>query len=279
VSDRGGAVVIDAENALGQVTAERAVKLAVERAKVHGLAAVTVRNGFHFGAAGRWAKAMAEAGCIGVALCNTRPLMPAPGGADRVVGNNPIAVAVPTADAPPITLDLALSAGAMGKIRLAEAAGDPIPEGWACDANGVPTTDAAAAIRGMLLPIGGPKGFGLAMIVELLAGGLSSGAMGSEVQPLYGDPSVPYRCAHFFLALDVSAFRDIGDYAAAAAEFAARIRQSRPAPGSPPVRVPGDRAPMATVRNAGICRLPASVAAALRTTAQRLGVAPPPALL
>jgi LDH2 family malate/lactate/ureidoglycolate dehydrogenase len=184
VSDHAGAVVIDAENALGQVTAERAVDLTVERAKVHGLGAVAVRNAFHFGAAGRWVKAMAQARCIGIALCNTRPLMPAPGGAERVGGNNPIAIAVPSADGPPITLDLALSAGAMGKIRLAEAAGERIAEGWASDAAGVPTTDPAAAIAGMLLPAGGAKGFGLAMMVDLLAGGLSSGAIGEEVRPL-----------------------------------------------------------------------------------------------
>src|SRR3954468_3526724 len=102
VSENGGSIVIDAENALGQVTSERAVALAIARAHQHGIAAVAVRNAFHFGTAGRWARMMAEAGCVGVALSNTRPLMPAPGGAERVVGNNPIAIAVPADGAPPV---------------------------------------------------------------------------------------------------------------------------------------------------------------------------------
>src|SRR5215210_878367 len=242
VSDSGGSVVIDAENALGQVTSERAVALAIERAREHGMAAVAVRNAFHFGAAGRWARMMAEAGCVGVALSNTRPLMPAPGGAERVVGNNPLAIAVPSAGGHPVVVDLALSAGVMGKIRLAEANGESIPDGWASDVEGVPTTDPAQAIRGMLLPAGGPKGFALAAMIDILCGGLSSGAIGNEVRPLYGDPALPYRCSHFFLAVDIARFRPLDEFGAAVAQFADGIRNSRRAPGTATIRMPGDRA-------------------------------------
>src|SRR5262249_42751176 len=161
--------------------------------------AVAVRNAFHFGAAGFWARRIAAAGCVGIAAANTRPLMPAPGGAAPVTGNNPIAFAAPSGVGPsgaePIVTDVSWSAATMGKIRLAQAAGEPIPSGWACDADGNPTTDPAAAIKGMLLPAAGPKGFVMAMMVDLLCGGLSSGAIGDEVRPLYGDPAVPYRCA------------------------------------------------------------------------------------
>jgi LDH2 family malate/lactate/ureidoglycolate dehydrogenase len=162
VSDRGGAIVIDAGNALGQLTARQAVKLAVARAREIGLAAVAVRNGFHFGTAGRYARMMAEQNCVGIVLSNTRPLMPAPGGAEAVVGNNPIAIALPSAGEFPVEADMALSSTAMGKIRLAAAAGERIPQDWAIDADGRPTNDPAAAIKGMLLPAAGPKGFGLA---------------------------------------------------------------------------------------------------------------------
>ena len=161
VHDGGAAVVLDAGHALGQLTSAQAVGIVIERARAHGLAAVAVRNGFHFGTAGHWARRIAGDGLIGVALCNTRPLMPAPGGAERLVGNNPLAVALPAADGPALIVDMALSASAMGKVRLAAAAGQPIPEGWAADEHGRPTTDAAAAIKGMLLPAAGPKGFGL----------------------------------------------------------------------------------------------------------------------
>ncbi|HEY4921324.1 MAG TPA: Ldh family oxidoreductase [Xanthobacteraceae bacterium] len=277
VSQRGGAVVIDGENALGQVTAALAVELAVAHAREHALGAVAVRNAFHFGTAGRWASAIARAGCIGMALSNTRPLMPAPGGAERLVGNNPIAIAVPGKDAP-IVLDLATSASAMGKIRLAEARGEKLPEGWASDAQGVPTIDPAAAIKGMLLPAAGPKGFGLAVMIDFLCGGLSAGGMGDKVMPLYGDAAVPYDCAHFFLALDVGAFRPPQDFAAAAGAFAQRVRSSRPAAGGGPVMMPGDPAARASARNTTTCHVAAVTAAALRKLAERLKVDVPAAL-
>jgi hypothetical protein len=151
VSDRGAAIVIDAANALGQLTARQAVKLAVARAREIGLAAVAVRNGFHFGTAGRYARMMAEQNCVGIVLSNTRPLMPPPGGAEAMVGNNPIAIALPSAGEFPVEADMALSATAMGKIRLAAAAGQRIPDDWAVDSQGRPTTDPVTAIKGMLL--------------------------------------------------------------------------------------------------------------------------------
>src|SRR5438132_2719575 len=140
ISDRGGAIVIDAGNALGQLTARQAVKLAVARSREIALAAVAVRNGFHFGTAGRYARMMAEQNCVGIVLSNTRPLMPAPGGAEAMVGNNPIAIALPSAGAFPVEADMALSATATGKIRLAAAAGQRIPEDWAADSHGRPTS-------------------------------------------------------------------------------------------------------------------------------------------
>lgn len=278
VSDSGGSIVVDAENALGQVTSERAVALAIERVRQHGIAAVAVRNAFHFGAAGRWARMMAEAGCVGVALSNTRPLMPAPGGAERVVGNNPLAIAVPAAGGYPIVVDLALSAGVMGRIRLAEASGEAIPDGWASDAEGVPTSDPAQAIRGMLLPAGGPKGFALAAMIDILCGGLSAGAIGNEVRPLYGDPTLPYRCSHFFLAIDIARFRALDEFGAALARYADGIRNSRRAPRAATIRMPGDRAEKMRAQNAQLYPLAPSTLDALLQRAKQLGVSPPSSL-
>src|SRR3954468_2189450 len=231
VSDRGGAIVIDAHNALGQLTARQAVGLAVARAKEIALAVAVVRNGFHFGTAGRFARMIAEHNCVGIVLSSTRPLMPAPGGAEAMVGNNPIAVALPSTGEFPVEADMALSATAMGKIRLAAAAGQRIPEAWAIDAEGRPTTDPAAAIKGMLLPAAGPKGFGLAVAIDLLCGGLSGGAVGEEVGLLYGDPAKPYACSHLFLALDAARF-GIENLQGRVEQFSERIRNSRRAPGS-----------------------------------------------
>lgn len=271
-SDRGSTVVLDAENALGQLTSQQAVAILKERVPEHGIAAVAVRNGFHFGTAGRWALMLAEHGFIGVAMSNTRPLMPAPGGAERVVGNNPIAIAMPSGSAPPVLLDMATSASAMGKIRLAEAAGEHIPEGWATDASGRPTTDPAEAIKGMLLPAAGPKGFGLAFMIDLFCGGLSSGAIGEEVKPLYGKASEPYGCAHLFLGIDVKRFCDPAQFQARVSGLAERVRQSRRAPGVKRVCTPGEPAWRVLQENSGMCPLASDVAKQLKEMAKQLGV-------
>ncbi len=165
----------------------------------------------------------------------------------------------------------------MGKIRLAEAKGEPIPPGWASDADGNPTTDPAAAIAGMLLPAAGPKGFAMAVMVDLLCGGLSAGAIGNEVRPLYGDPAVPYRCALFFLAMGIDAFRPQAEFAAHARAYVDAIRSSRPAPGAGAARAPGDRAAAARKRNAETCPLAEPTVRALNELAARYGVPAPSA--
>jgi LDH2 family malate/lactate/ureidoglycolate dehydrogenase len=273
ISDRGGAIVIDAGNALGQLTSRQAVKLAVARAREIGLAAVAVRNGFHFGTAGRYARMMAEQNCVGFVLTNTRPLMPAPGGAEALVGNNPIAIALPSAGEFPVEADMALSATAMGKIRLAAAAGQPIPEDWAVDSQGHPTADAAAAIKGMLLPAAGPKGFGLAFVIDLLCGGLSDGAVGAEVRPLYGDPAEPYRCSHFFLAIHAGHF-PLGDrFAERVRDQALRVSRSKRGPGVERVYAPGELVWATRQASEGVCRLDAPTMRSLVDTAAGVGVA------
>lgn len=276
VSDHGAVAVIDAGNALGQLTARQAVDLAVAKAKAFGLGAVAVREGFHFGTAGRFAADISAHGCIGIVASNTRPLLPAPGGSEPLVGNNPIAIAMPSpGDGPPVVLDMATSASAMGKIRLAEAAGDPIPSDWATDANGNPTTDPAEAIAGMLLPVGGPKGFGLSLMIDLLCGGLSGGATGAEVNPLYGDPARPYRCAHFFLAIDTGHFGDEARFAATVANAAARVRSSSTREGVEQAMTPGEPAWRERQRNGTLCPIDDTAWAALCDLAEDLGVVPP----
>ena len=272
VWNRDGAIVLDAANAFGQLTARQAVMLAVARARETGLAVVAVRNAFHFGTAGRYARLMADQGCIGIVLSNTRPLMPAPGGAEALVGNNPLAVALPTQSEFPAEVDLALSATAMGKIRLAAAAGQSIPEGWAADAQGRATTDPQAAIKGMLLPAAGPKGFGLAFVIDMLCGGLSAGAVGAEVQPLYGDPSIPYRCSHLFLAIDTGHFPAGAEFAARTAAQTARVSACRRAPGVERVYAPGELVFATRKQNADTCRLSPETARSLIETAANVGV-------
>ncbi|CAM5187932.1 putative oxidoreductase YjmC [Castellaniella defragrans] len=272
VRDEGSVVTLDAHHALGQVTSAQAVSLLKERAPVHGLAAVSVRHAFHFGAAGYWAGQLAENGLVGIALSNTRPLMPAPGGAGRVVGNNPLAIAVPSDDEPPLVFDMAASASAMGKIRLAAQAGQPIPDGWALDSGGAPTTDAARAIQGMLLPAAGPKGFGLAFMVDLLCGGLSDGSIADEVRPLYGDLAQPYDCAHFFVALEIAQFVPVERFAARARRFAATVRHSPRAEGVERLFTPGERAAAAREDHRASCPVARETLRHLSEAAEQLGL-------
>lgn len=242
VLQHGAITVLDARHALGQLTGDQGMRLAIERSRDHGVGVTVARHAFHFGGAYRYALAAARAGCIGIAAANTRPLMPAPGGARAVVGNNPLAVAVPAAEgAEPIVLDMALSEAALGKIRLAAQEGREIPSGWATDAQGRPTTDAEAAIAGLLLPIGLHKGYGLALIIDVLTGVLSNGGFGGQVKGLYADVAVPNDAAHLFIALDVAAFGSAGEFADRVATLAAEITGAARAPGVDRVYLPGQR--------------------------------------
>jgi len=273
VSDHQAAVVLDAGHALGQLTGHQAMAIAISKALQFAAGIVTVRHGFHFGTAGQYALQAANAGCIGIAMCNTRPLMPAPGGGERVVGNNPIAIAVPTAGEIPIVLDMATSEAAMGKIRMAAKTKEAIPATWAVTAKGVPTTDPADAIAGMLLPSGGAKGFGLSFLIDLLCGLLSQGAIGAQVRPLYGDLSLPYDCSHLFIAIDVAHFCDIDWFRTQAAAAAEQIRSGERAPGVPQVFTPGEPEWRRRQSAAGRITLEPSVIAMLERFAGHLGVA------
>jgi LDH2 family malate/lactate/ureidoglycolate dehydrogenase len=268
VHDSGAAVVLDAGHMLGQLSSRQAVALVAERAKKHGLASVAVRNGFHFGTAGYWARSLAAQGLVGMAFSNTRPLMPPPGGAERIVGNNPLAIAFPS-DEKVLVTDMATSATAMGKIRLADSAGQPIAEGWATDAEGRPTTDPAAAIKGMLLPAAGPKGFGLALAIDLLCGGLSGGAITDEVNPLYGDPRQPYRCSHLFLGIDPTAF-GITDLPRRVRAVQEKTRNAKRAPGSDTLYAPGDLERARRKANGNECPVPPDVIEKLKHTERKL---------
>ena len=178
----GPTALVDAGGGYGFVPGLSAMKVAIELAGVHGLALVGVRDSHHYGMAALYAECASSVGLIGVAMTNTGPVM-APAGVTRpIAGNNPIAFAVPRRPpAAPIVLDMALSGTAFGRIRLAAAEGRPIPLGWAHDASGEPTTDAAAALAASLLaPMGGHKGYGLSVIVEILTGILTGSPFGSQ---------------------------------------------------------------------------------------------------
>lgn len=165
--------VVEANTALGQVAGTFAVDRAVQATDSQPLAAVTLRNAGHLGALGVLVLRAAEAGRVALVMQATPPIITMPGAGDPMLGNNPFAIAAPRTNGPPIVVDMACSVAARGNIVLAARAGQPIPEGWAVDEGGEPTTNANAALKGALLPFAGHKGLGMSIIVELLAGSLS----------------------------------------------------------------------------------------------------------
>ncbi len=206
VVDAGAVAVLDGRDGVGQVLASRAMEEAIARARVHGIGAVAVRNSGHFGTAMYFTRMAAQAGCIGLLTTNASPAMPPWGGREKRVGTNPLSIAAPAGRHPPMMLDIANTAVARGKLYLARQRGEPIPEGWAIDDAGHPTTDAAAGIAGSILPMAGHKGYAIATMVDVLSGVLSGSRFGADVIGPYV-PDGRSGAGHLALALDIEAFR------------------------------------------------------------------------
>ena len=271
VTDVEAIAVIDAAGMFGHLVGDQAMAMAIDRARRFGVGVVAVRNSFHFGVAGRYSRQAIEGGCVGLAMCNTRPLMPAPRGAAPLVGNNPIAVGLPGGPESDFVLDMALSEVALGKVRLAAAGGQAIPETWAVDAAGHPTTDPAAALAGMLLPAGGAKGFGLALAIDLMASLLSGGPGGDEIGPMYGDLAKPFLCSLLFVAIDIAHFCAPSAFEARASAALDRIRSGRSTDGRP-LHTPGAGHTTAIGDRLGTITIMPDVSAALDRIANELGV-------
>ena len=237
VSAAGAVMSYDGQNGLGQVVASHAARHAVRLAGEHGLGMVVARESNHFGAAAWWAQTISAAGMLGVVMCNASSIVAPWQAREPVWGTNPICVSVPGGG---WLLDMATTTVAMGKIYKAGLNRQPeIPAGWAMDAEGVPTTSTQAALRGLLMPLGGYKGSGLAMMVEILCGVLAGGAMGTELGGLRVEDR-PFRVSQFFLAIDIERLMP-------RVEFDERMRRliemvkSRPAaPGFDEVLVAGE---------------------------------------
>jgi L-2-hydroxycarboxylate dehydrogenase (NAD+) len=239
VSDRQAALVVDGDNAMGQIACDFAMRQAVDRAARLGMAAAAVRGSNHCGALFYFAMKALEHDMIGLVSTNALPTMAPWGGRDKILGINPLAVAIPSAEEPPIVFDGAFSASSHGKIRVYHQKGLPIPYGWAFDAHGNPTTDAADALGGLLQPIGGFKGVGLAIIMGVLSSLLSGAAFGTEL----GDMVSGARAGadgQFVLAIQVAAFEDASRFKSRVDAIVRSIRNSATAPGHKRCYSPGE---------------------------------------
>ncbi|MBC8024337.1 MAG: Ldh family oxidoreductase [Burkholderiales bacterium] len=200
--DSKAACVVDARQGLAFEACALAAREAVQRAREFGVAFVSVANSNHFGVAAFHLEPVVAAGLVGVAMGNSPAAMPAWGGKRPIFGTNPIAAGFPRRGAPPLMIDLSLSAVARGRIMVAARDGKPIPEGWAIDKEGRPTTDAKAALEGSMLPAGGVKGAMLALTVELLVCALSGSAFGFESDSFFTEEGRPTRIGQAILAID-----------------------------------------------------------------------------
>jgi (2R)-3-sulfolactate dehydrogenase (NADP+) len=232
--ERDGAVIrVDAGHGLAFAAIEAGAAAARDVVREQGVAVVAIGRSHHFGVAAQAVEPFARKGLIALAMANSPAAMAPWGGKRALYGTNPIAFACPRRDANPLVIDLSLSQVARGKVMLAQKAQKPIPEGWALDAEGNPTTDATAAMAGSMVPMGGAKGAALALMVELLTAGLTGSSYAYEASSLFDDQGPPPDLAHFVLVLDPGRFA--GDFTARAEAMFAAIEAEDGA------RLPGAR--------------------------------------
>ena len=229
---RPGVVAIDAAHGFAYPALDAAVAALPEAARAQGLAAAAIRRSHHCGAAGHPVERLAEAGLVALLFANTPAAIAPWGGAKAVFGTNPIAFACPLPDAPPIVVDLSVSKVARGNILAAKQKGEAIPVGWALDEAGRPTTDPQAALKGTMLPLGDAKGTALALMVELLAAGLTGANFAAEASSFLDAEGPPPGTGQLILAFDPGAF------GGGPARFAALARAIADQPGA---RLPGAR--------------------------------------
>jgi LDH2 family malate/lactate/ureidoglycolate dehydrogenase len=231
------AVAVDGGNGLGFVVASRAMAAACERAARCGIGLAFARRSNHFGMAANYLHQAIEAGFAAFVFTNASPAMPIWGGREPFLGTSPFAFGAP--GAPPILLDMATSVVARGKIRRAAQRGEPIPAGWALDAEGRPTTDAKAAYEGLILPLGGPKGSGLSLMMEVVAGVMSGAAFGGAVANQYFDER-EQDVGHAFVALAPGLVGGLDAYRARMTELVARAKACPRADGFDEILMPGE---------------------------------------
>lgn len=237
-SESGACAIYDGDNGLGQVVAAQASDVAIRLARSHGAGVVTVRESNHFGAAAYWGQRIARSGMLAIVMCNATPLVAPWQGRERRLGTNPICVALPGEDV--WQLDMATTTVALNRIWKAAANGEPaIPAGWATDKDGAPTTDTQAALEGFPMPLGGYKGTGLAMMVEIFCAVLSGGAMATELGGLRVR-SKNMRVGQAFVAVDVSRFMPVEAFVERMVRLREMIKNTAPAHGFDEVLLAGE---------------------------------------
>ncbi len=235
--------MVDGDNGMGHLVMAQVAETAIQLAKETGVAWVGARRSNHAGAAGVYAEMALPHDLVGIySVVANANHMPMWGGAENLLGTNPIAFAIPTGEEPPVVLDIATTVVSYGTVKSYRLLGKPMPEGWMVDAkDGKPLTDSARSAEGLLLPIGGYKGAGLALVLGLLAGTLNGAAFGRDVIDFNYNDTDACDTGHFFIALDVSRFIPIVDFKREIDRQLRSLRSSKRLPGVDAIRLPGEQ--------------------------------------
>lgn len=233
-------ISIDGDNGLGPLVGMRALRAAMDAAKTNGIALALVRGSNHFGPICPYSYIAAQNGFATLIGSNATTTIAPWGGSEAKLGNNPFGFGLPNPGGDPFMLDMAMSVVARAKIRGAAKAGERIPESWATDRDGNPTTDPAEALNGFLQPVGGHKGYGLALVVDLIAGLLSGAAYLSHVKSWVDTPEAPQNLGHYFLLIDVGRLGPSGWLAERMKDFTSILHDTQPSDPRLPVQVPGE---------------------------------------
>ena len=276
VRERAAMALVNGDNGMGHLVMKRAAEIAIEKARTAGVAWVGAQWSNHAGPASLYARMPLAHDMIGLyfAVGNANHLPPW-GGLDMLLSTNPIAAAIPAGEEPPIVLDMATTVAAYGKVKAKAAKGESMPEGWMVDREGNPLTDPRRAGEGFLLPIGGYKGYGLALVVGLLAGTLNGAAMGREVIDFNQDSTSPTNTGHAIVAIDPAAFGEVAELKSSVDTLIRDLRASERMPGVERILMPGEQSHqrIAANRSLGI-PIAANLMNALDRLAEDLEIVP-----
>lgn len=276
VRERAGMAVVDGDNGMGHLVVSRAVDIAIEKARTTGVAWVGTRYSNHAGPASLYARRPLQHDMLGLyfAVGNANHLPPW-GGMDMLLSTNPIAAGIPADEEPPVVLDMATTVAAYGKVKAKAKRGEQMPVGWMIDREGKPLLDPKRSNEGFLLPIGEHKGYGLALMVGLLAGTLGGAAMGRDVIDFNADFKTVTNTGQAILVIDLSAFGDPADFKHAVDRLVRDIRGSQRLPGVDRIWLPGEQSheKRARYRDNGI-PVADGLMADLQVLASELSIAP-----
>lgn len=232
--------LVDADNGLGQVAGYKAMKKCIEKAKQSGMASMAIQHSNHFGIGAYYSLMAAEEGMIGVTCTNASPWVAPFGGRDKMLGTNPVAITVPAGKYPHLCLDMASTVVARGKLEIAFRKGEKIPLTWATDSEGRPTDDPAKGLNGTLLPMGGPKGYGLALMVDIFTGIMTASSYGRHIGSLFEDLDRPQNIGHFISVMRMDLFEEPDVFKERIDNMIEEIKGSEKAAGVKEIYMPGE---------------------------------------